>query len=201
MNNKQNYITTAVKGILIIGWASAMFSGAAQADIFSGDINTSLSASNISTDGISYANAPSGASFATLTVGEFDFSLPSGASIGSGSLSGNFGSNNLSSATAQVALFADGIAVATCDVNCAAASQSNDVAWTYTFTATDLAMLNSNAQWQAGQLVLTAQQLTPYQIALDPTTVSLTSVPLPGAVWLFLSALVTGLGFSRRKAV
>ena len=197
MYSKQRVITTTVKAILL----AALFSGVAQAAVFSGDINTSLSVSNLSTDGVTYYNAPSTSPFSLLTVGEFDFSLPSGASIGSGTLSGDFGSNILSSSTSQVTLFADGIAVASCDVNCEAATQANDVAWTYTFSAADLASLSSNALWQAGQLVLTAQQLDPYQIALDPTSVTLTSVPLPGTVWLFLSALIAGLGFSRRQAV
>ncbi len=197
MYSKQSLITTTVKSILV----ATLFSSFAQADIFTGDINTSLSTSNLSTDGVTYFNTPSLAPFSLLTVGEFDFSLPSGASIGGGTLSGDFGSNTLGSSSSQVALFADGIAVATCDVNCEAATQANDVAWSYTFSAADLATLSANAQWQAGQLVLTAQQMDPYQIALDPTTVALTSVPLPGAAWLFLSVLITGLGFSRRKAV
>lgn len=185
-----------------LGLAALCFTGAAQAYVISGEVNTSLSDSNQSTDGVTYYNVPSSSPFSLLTVGEFDFSQSSGLSVTGGTLSGDFGSNTLASGTAQVTLFADGIQIANCDVNCEANTQSSDVAWSYTFTAADLFTLSSNTQWLAGQVVITAQQNDASQVVLDPTSVALTAaVPVPGAVWLFGSVLMGWLGFNRRKSI
>jgi hypothetical protein len=201
MKIRQNFISKTFKTIILGSFSSLMFANVANADIQTGTLNTSLSSSNQSTDSVSYFNTPSISPFTLLTVGEYDFSLPAGISVSTASLSGDFGSNILGSGTAQVALFADGIAVASCDVNCELASVSNDVAWSYTFSNADLAALSTNSLWLAGRIVLTAQQLDPSQVVLDPTTVSVSSVPLPPATWLMLTGLVGFLGFSRRKAV
>ena len=178
--------------------------GAAHAATLSGSVDTgaSFSPTNQSADGTTYYNAPTNAPFAPVTVGEFDFTVPSGQAIDGGTFSGNFGSNVLGSGTAQVNLFLDGVAVASCGAACEAASNSADVAWLYTLSSTDLALLAGNANWQAGKAVLTALQNTPSQIVLDPSSVSLTTtaVPIPGAVWLLGSTLAPLFGFARRKA-
>jgi len=186
----------------VIGLSMLLLAGAAQADvIISGNFNTLLSDSNQSTDGLTYFNAPATAPFSLVTVGEFDFSLTGNQTISAATFTGDFGSNILGSSTAPVNLFIDGIAVATCDANCAANTQSSDVAWSYTLTSADLTALSTNANWLQGKAILTALQTDISQIALDPTSASLTAtVPVPGAVWLFGSAVMGWLGFSRRKA-
>jgi hypothetical protein len=123
--------------------------------------------------------------------------------VTAGSFSGNFGSNTLASGTAQATLFVDGVQLAHCDATCEAASNSNDVAWSYSLTASNLAQLSTNALWESGKAVITASQLSASQVVLDPTTVNLTvaPVPLPPALLLFASALAPLFGLGRRKAL
>jgi hypothetical protein len=169
---------------------------AAQASTISGTVNTG------SSDG-TFSSAPSNGPFpATLTVGEFDFTVPGGQAVTAGSFSGDFGSNIIGSATGQATLFVDGVQLAHCDAACEAASQSNDVAWLYSLTSSDLTLLSANSLWEAGRAVITAQQLSASQVVLDPTSVNLTlaPVPIPAAFFLFASALAPLFGFARRKA-
>lgn len=170
---------------------------AAQAATITGTVNTG------SGDG-TFSSAPSNGPFPlSLTVGEFDFSVPGGQAITAGTFSGDFGSNILGSATGQAKLFVDGIQLALCDANCEAASQANDVAWMYSLTAADLTQLSTNSLWESGRAVITAQQLSASQLVLDPTSVNLTQtpVPIPPALFLFASALAPLFGIARRKAV
>jgi hypothetical protein len=176
---------------------------AAQASTISGTVNTGGNPANLSGDAVTFASAPSSGAFPlTMTVGEFDFSVPSGQAITAGSFSGNFGSNALASGTSQAKLFVDGVQLALCDTACEAASQSNDVAWSYSLTASDLTTLSTNSLWLAGKAVITASQLSASQVVLDPTTASLTlaPVPIPAAFFLFASALAPLFGFARLKA-
>jgi len=176
---------------------------AAQAATISGTVNTGGNPDNSSGDAVSFASVPSNGPFPVeLTVGEFDFSVPGGQAVTAGSFSGNFGSNILSSATGQATLFVDGVQLAMCGTACESASQSNDVAWTYSLTASDLATLATNTLWESGRAVITASQLSASQVVLDPTSVSLTTspVPIPAAFFLFTSALAPLLGFTRRAA-
>jgi hypothetical protein len=156
-----------------------------------------------SSDG-TFGSAPSNGPFpVNLTVGEFDFSVPSGQTISAGTFTGDFGSNLIGSGTAQGRLFVDGVQLALCDAACESATQLDDVAWTYSLTTADLAQLSTNSLWESGRAVITAQQLSISQLVLDPTTVNLTlaPVPIPPALFLFVSALAPLFGFGRRKAV
>ena len=185
--------------------AGILAAAAAQASTVSGQINTGgtgANPDNSSGDLVDFASNPSNGPFpVTLTVGEFDFSV-AGQTVTAGTFSGNFGSNNLSSATGQAKLFVDGVQLALCDATCEADSQAADVSWLYSLTAADLTQLSTNALWQAGKAVLTAQQLSISQVVLDPTNVSLTlqPVPIPAAFFLFASALAPLFGFARRKS-
>jgi hypothetical protein len=182
-----------ILGLSVASLAMAL-SAPAQADTatISGTIPT------FNADG-SFFSDPQTAPFNAVTVGEYDFAQ---AAVVTGAVfTGNFGSNLIGSATAPAQLFIDGINVATCDANCAAQTQSNDVAWSYTLTAADLVTLAGNAYWNSNRIVMTALQTDQSQIVLDPTTVTLTAtVPVPGAVWLFSSALLAVFGINRRKA-
>jgi hypothetical protein len=191
-----------IKGIESATFIVAILAAtAAQASTISGTVNTGGNPANFSGDTVTFASAPSNGPFpVSMTVGEFDFSVPGGQAITAGSLSGNFGSNTLASGTSQAKLFVDGVQLALCAAACEAATQSNDVAWSYSLTASDLATLSTNALWLAGRAVITASQLSASQVVLDPTTVSLTAspVPIPAAFFLFASALAPFFGFARR---
>ncbi len=201
-HHAQDRRSTLIRSIAAL--AAVAVAGAAHASTISGTVNTgaSFSPTNQSADGTTYFNAPTSGPFALVTIGEFDFTAPSGQAISAGAFSGNFGSNTLASGTAQVNLFLDGIAVASCGAACETASNSADVAWSYTLTSGDFALLSGNANWLAGKAVLTALQVTPSQIVLDPTSVGLTAtpVPIPPAAWLLGSALAPLFGLARRKA-
>jgi hypothetical protein len=177
---------------------------AAQASTISGTVDTGGNpAVNFSGDAVTFASAPSNGPFpSTMTVGEFDFSVPGGQAVTAGSFSGDFGSNALGSGTSQAELFVDGIQLALCNAACEAASQSSAVAWLYSLTASDLTQLSTNSLWQSGRAVITASQLSASQVVLDPTSVNLTlaPVPIPPAFFLFASALAPLFGFARRKA-
>jgi hypothetical protein len=176
---------------------------AAQASTITGTVDTGTNPANFSGDAVTFASAPSNGPFpSTMTVGEFDFSVSGGQAITAGTFSGNFGSNVLASGTSQAKLFVDGVQLALCDAACETASQSNDVAWLYSLTASDLTLLSTNSFWQAGRAVITASQLSASQVVLDPTSVNLTvtPVPIPAAFFLFASALAPLFGFARHKA-
>lgn len=182
--------------LLIAGAIAAGTVGSAQATTFAGSINTSsaFSPSNQSFDGSTYFNAPTNGPFPLLEIGEFDFSIPVGEAVSAVSLSGNFGSNVLGSGTAPVNLFLNSFAVASCDATCAAASNSADVAWTYTFTAAQLGALSS------GRAILSAVQTGPSQIALDPTSITVLTAPVPEPASLALMGLgLAVLVAARRK--
>ena len=192
-----------IKGIESATLMVAILAGtAAQASTISGTVNTGGNAANFSGDALTFASAPSNGPFpVSMTVGEFDFSVPGGQAITAGSFTGDFGSNTLASGTSQTKLFIDGVQLAICNSACEAASQSNDVAWSYSLTAADLSTLSTNALWLAGIAVITASQLSASQVVLDPTSVSLTTtpVPIPAAFFLFASALAPVFGFARRS--
>ena len=182
---------------------TSLAASAAQASTISGPVNTGNNLENFSGDATTFASAPSDGPFPlTMTVGEFDFSVPSGQAVTAGSFNGNFGSDFLASGTSQVSLFVDGVQLAICGAACETASQSSDVAWAYSLTASELALLSTNSLWQAGRAVITAEQLSASQVVLDPTSVNLTlqPVPIPPAFFLFASALAPLFGLARRKA-
>jgi hypothetical protein len=198
---------TRIKGIgsatLIVAILGAT---AAQASTITGTVDTGgtgANPANFSNDNQSFAGASSSGPFPlSMTVGEFDFVVPNGQSITAGSFIGSFGSNILGSATSQAKLFVDGIQLALCDAACETASQATTVGWQYSLTASDLSLLSTNSLWLAGRAVITASQLSASQVVLDPTSVSLTTspVPIPAALFLFTSALAPLFGFARLKA-
>jgi hypothetical protein len=196
---------TATNMTAHIGAALLLFivaSAGAQAATVSGTINTSaaLSPSNQSIDGTTYFNAPTDNSFTSLVVGEFDFSLPAGFGISGGSVSGNFGSDILGSGTSQATLYLNGINVASCDAVCESASQSADVSWSHVFTTGELASLAGDSNWTSGKAVLSALQLSSSQIVLDPTSISLTTAPVPEPQAYALMGLGLALIACRRRS-
>lgn len=190
----------AARAVLCIA-SAVLFAGVASANTQTiagtADTSAAFSATNQSVDGTTYYNAPySGAlPAAPVSVGEFDFTVPSGFVVSGATISGNFGSDALSSGTAAVDLFVNAVQVASCDSVCAAATQSADMAWSFTFTAAELGALAN------GSIVLDAVQQGVSQIVLDPTSVSLTlaAVPEPAGLPMTLMGLpLIVLGLRRR---
>ena len=183
--------------------AVVLFAAAAssQAATITGTVDTSAASSptNQSADGTTYFNAPYSGAFpaAPVTVGAFDFAVPAGSFVSGATVSGDFGSDALGSGTAEVDLFLNAVEVASCDAGCANASQSADVAWSFTFTPAEL------ASFASGTAVLTAVQQGVSQIVLDPTTVTLdvTAVPEPGSLPMMLGVLpLIAFGLRRARA-
>lgn len=146
-------------------------------------------------------NAPAIAPFSSVTIGEFDFSIPFGKAVSSVVLNGNFGSNILGSSilgssTAPVDLFLNNITVAGCDAMCANNSMTSNVAWSYTFSASELSRLSS------GTAILTAMQTNTSQIVLDPTSITIqtAAVPESDVALLIGLGLIPVLAVSRRKS-
>lgn len=178
---------------------ATLFAGAASATTISGTVDTSaaFSPTNQSSDGTTFFSAPYNGTFpaASVVVGEFDFSLPSGSAVTGATISGDFGSNTLGSATGEVDLFVNAVEVATCNSSCAATTESTDVAWSFTFAASQLSALAN------GSAVLSAVQQGTSQIALDPTsmTLNVAAVPEPAGLPMMLAALpLIALALRRR---
>ena len=181
--------------------STALFAGAASATTIAGTLDTSaaFSATNQSADGTTYFNAPYTGALpaAPVVVGGFDFTVTSGFQVSGATISGNFGSDALGSGTAEVDLFVNAIQVATCNSGCADATQSADMAWSFTFTPAEL------GAFAGGSAVLSAVQEGVSQIVLDPTTVSLTltAVPEPESLPMTLLALpLVALGLRRARS-
>lgn len=128
----------------------------------------------------------------SLNVGQFSFSSPG--NILSATLSGTFG-NGLSSTTAEVYVFGDGVEMAYCSLwdDCATNSEvSPPTPWSYTFTSDQLALLED------GVLSLTVSKEYDGWVRLGSLTLTLVNdVPEPASAALLLAGLA-GLGWSRR---
>ncbi len=188
---------------ILLAASGALLAGAASASTVGGTLSTAstFSPTNQSSDGTTYYNAPytGPVPAAPVVVGEFDFVLPSGNAVTGATLSGDFGSNALGSGTGQVDLYVGNVEVASCDAACETATQSNDQAWSFTFSSTQLGAIGS------GSLVLSAvqQEGNGQQIVLDPTNVALTvaAVPEPAGLPMALAGLpLVALALRRRAA-
>ena len=131
-------------------------------------------------------------------MGTFLYSIPSGASIVSATISGTFGNLDVANTTALSDYFVNGgaIKVAGCD-STNAPCFSNDinqapVGWTYTFTKTQLSALTS------GSLDLSVVQDGAFSVQSGPTTLSLTVSPEPASALLLISGFAA-IALRRRK--
>lgn len=128
----------------------------------------------------------------SLNVGQFNFS--SAGNILSATISGTFG-NGFSNTTTETVVFGDGVELAYCGLwdDCSTNSEvSPPTAWTYTFTAQELALLED------GALALTVSKEFTGYVNLGSLTLTLVNdVPEPASAALLLAGLA-GLGWSRR---
>lgn len=128
----------------------------------------------------------------SLNVGQFNFS--NAGNILSATISGTFG-NGFSNTTTEVFVYGDGIEVAYCSLwdDCSTNGETAPVtAWSYTFTADQLAQLEDGAL----QLSISKEYLG--YVNLGSLTLELVNdVPEPATTALLLTGLA-GLGWARR---
>jgi hypothetical protein len=139
-----------------------------------------------------------------LTIGTFDFSIPTGDYVTGGTISGTFGDEN-SPTTALADLFVlDGsIEVGECDSYgdpCAAGTLDGSlVPWSYTFNSTDLSNLASD--FSSGSLDFTAIQNSLGATIVGAPSLDLTVAPTPEPASIFTLAggLLAIAALRRRK--
>jgi PEP-CTERM motif len=135
-----------------------------------------------------------------LTIGTFDFTIPTGGTVGGATVSGTFGDENYS-ASALVDLYVDGIEVAQCDSlssPCFTGTVDGSlVAWSYTFSPTQLTELSSD--FAAGSLDFTAIQKSFGSVVVGSPTLDLQVVPEPSSLYTLAGGLLAFIAWRRRK--
>jgi len=137
-----------------------------------------------------------------ITIGTFDFTIPTGKYVVGGTISGTFGDVNIP-VTALTDLFVlDGaIQVAACDSftdPCAAGTIDGSlVSWSYTFTANDLKNLASD--FAAGSLDFTANQNSFGAVVVGTPSLDLQVAPEPSSIVTLAGALLAFATWRRRK--
>ena len=130
----------------------------------------------------------------TETLGTFNFATSPYITILGATISGEWGSSPLSPNTAPGNYYVGNVLVFTCNPGDACWGSSTETPWSYTFTAADLATL------QSGDVDFTAYQTDFGQVQADVTTLSLdVYVPEPASIALFATSLL-GLGLLVRRA-
>jgi hypothetical protein len=146
----------------------------------------------------------------SISIGTFNFTIPTGESVIGASISGIFGDVNSNNVTALTDLFVDGgtIEVGECDIEsdgvtyppCAdGTADGSAVPWSYTFSSTDL--LNLEADFSAGSIDFTADQNSPFGAVVvgDPVLDIQAATPEPGSIFIVAGGLLTFVALRRRK--
>jgi hypothetical protein len=143
---------------------------------------------------------------APVTIGDFSFAIPVGDSVSGGTISGTFGNADVNSTTAPSDYFVDNgtIEVAACDdpvfvgggsPGLPCDSSFTPTAWSYTFTAADLA--NLSAEIAAGSIDFTVDQNFAIAVQTGTTTLTLDLAPEPATIFIFTGGLA-GIALLRR---
>ena len=139
----------------------------------------------------------------SIPIGTFNFTIPTGDNVVGGTISGTFGDVNYSTTT-LTDLYVAGLSieVASCDDfsdPCAAGTVDGSlVAWSYTFSATDLH--NLAADFAAGSLDFTAVQNIPFGAVVVGTPIlDLQAVPEPATLATLAGGLLALVALRRRK--
>lgn len=143
----------------------------------------------------------------SITIGTFDFTVPTGESVISATISGTFGDVN-EGITALADLYVGGgtIQVAGCDLNqdssyppCAAGTADGSlVPWSYTFSAADLSSLA--ADFSSGSLDFTAVQNGFGSVIVGSPVLDLqAATPEPASFLTLAGGLLALAAFRRRK--
>lgn len=167
-------------------------------------------ASDQTTDGTDYEGEFFDGSAAPydITIGAFDFTIPTGDVVTGATISGTFGDVNYSS-SALADLFVDdgNIQVAGCDLNsdgsypaCFTGTVDGSlVSWSYTFTGAQLSELASD--FAAGSIDFTAVQNSFGSLVVgDPTLqIQVAQTPEPSSLFTLAGGLLAIIAWRRRK--
>ncbi len=138
---------------------------------------------------------------ASVLIGTFTFSIPTGVSIVGATISGTFGNNDVEPDTALSDYYVNGggIQVAGCDSVSDPCFSGNGfftpTAWSYTFTAANLTSLTPALK--AGSLDFTVVQDYPFSVQTGVTTLDLQVSPEPGT-FAVAGCVLLGLALLRR---
>jgi hypothetical protein len=140
----------------------------------------------------------------SITIGTFDFTIPTGDVVTGATISGTFGDVNLL-VTAVTDLFVDGgtINVGSCASTsdpCAAGTLDDSlVPWSHTFTPTELSELASD--FAAGSIDFTAVQSSFGSVVVgDPSLdIQLAQTPEPSSIFTLAGGLLAFAAWRRRK--
>ncbi len=138
-----------------------------------------------------------------LTIGTFDFTIPTGESVIGATISGTFGDQNGDTGTALADLFVLGgtIQVGECDLEadgvtyppCATSNEP----WSYTFSSTDLGNLATD--FSTGSLDFTAIQNGFGSLIVGDPTLDIQVTPEPASIFTLAGGLLAFAAFRRRK--
>lgn len=136
-----------------------------------------------------------------ITIGTFQFTIPTGDKIVGMTISGTFGDQNIP-VTALTDLYINGdIKVASCDSAtdpCAAGTLSGaPVSWSYTFTTANLMELAP--EFASGVIDFTAIQNSLGSTIVGTPTLSINAVPEPGFIFPVAGGLLAMAVLRRRK--
>jgi hypothetical protein len=146
---------------------------------------------------------------ASIPIGTFNFSVPTGDFVSGGTISGTFGDVNFSTtALADLFVLGGSIEVGECDAtgggtifpDCAAGTADGSlVPWSYTFNANDLS--NLAADFAAGSLDFTAVQNGFGAVVVGTPSLDLqvTPTPEPASILTLAGGLLAIAALRRRK--
>ena len=143
---------------------------------------------------------------ATISIGTFNFVLPAGQQVYSGTISGTFGNNDVAgttetSAPADLYIALGSIEVASCDdalsYGAACDAGTSPTSWSYTFSNSDIASLS--ADFASGSIDFSAQQNGVFTVNTGVVTLDLVTTPEPASFFL-LGLGVVGLALAKRNS-